>query len=279
MTAAAQCHMAELVNEGPCCPCAVGDHRMDEDMRHPVIGCLVPQAGRPTDTQIRVGRGARTWSKSGRQWLTMAAEPSLARPAEDSVALDGVEGGDGETGDEGIYPSSRPACKPMRRARDDPDRRCTTGPRRGGAASWARTRTGPPVIDGTNAPSRGPISEAPVLVHFIRIGPAGRLRSDQVADINRNARPASPESAIPVADCPVAGTTCASMREQGDQTRQATTAKVCLDLAKSGRFTVPVLSIAGFNRPLLALSTICRCPSRSKERSWPRNRGNLANVG
>src|SRR6476619_7422408 len=61
--------------------------------------------------------------------------------------------------------------------------------------------------------------------------------------------------------------------------RQATTAKVCLDLAKSGRFTVPVLSTAGFNRPLLALSTICRCPSRSKERSWPRNRGNLANVG
>jgi hypothetical protein len=61
--------------------------------------------------------------------------------------------------------------------------------------------------------------------------------------------------------------------------RQATTAKVCLDLAKSGRFTVPVLSTAGFNRPLLALSTICCCPSRSKERSWPRNRGNLANVG
>ena len=61
--------------------------------------------------------------------------------------------------------------------------------------------------------------------------------------------------------------------------RQATTAKVCLDLAKSGRFTVSVLSTAGFNLPLLALSTICRCPSRSKERSWPRNRGNLANVG
>jgi hypothetical protein len=69
------------------------------------------------------------------------------------------------------------------------------------------------------------------------------------------------------------------MREQSDQMRQATTAKVCLDLAKSGRFTVPVLSTAGFNRPLLALSTICRCPSRSKERSCPRNRGNLANVG
>jgi hypothetical protein len=38
--------------------------------------------------------------------------------------------------------------------------------------------------------------------------------------------------------------TCASMREEGDQMRQAMTAKVCLDLAKSGRFTVPVLSTA-----------------------------------
>ena len=83
----------------------------------------------------------------------------------------------------------------------------------------------------------------------------------------------------PVADRPVAGTACASMREQRDQMRQVTAAKVCLDLAKSARFTVPVLSTAGFDRPLLAFGTICRCPSRSKERSWPRNRGNLVNVG
>jgi hypothetical protein len=48
---------------------------------------------------------------------------------------------------------------------------------------------------------------------------------------------------------------------------------------KSARFTVPVLSTAGFNRLLLAFGTICRCPSRSKERSRPRNRGNLVNVG
>jgi hypothetical protein len=68
------------------------------------------------------------------------------------------------------------------------------------------------------------------------------------------------------------------MSEQWDKMRQATTAKVCLDLAKSARFIVSVLSTASFNRPLLALSTICRCPSRSKERSWPRNRGHLANV-
>jgi hypothetical protein len=49
--------------------------------------------------------------------------------------------------------------------------------------------------------------------------------------------------------------------------------------AKSESFTVPVLSTAGFNHPLLALSTICRCPRQSKERSWPRNRRNLADVG
>src|SRR6516165_12506100 len=82
----------------------------------------------------------------------------------------------------------------------------------------------------------------------------------------------------PVADRPTAGTACASMSEQRDQMRQATSAKVCLDLAKSARFIVSALSTASFNRPLLALSTICRCPSRSKERSWPRNRGHLANV-
>jgi hypothetical protein len=75
------------------------------------------------------------------------------------------------------------------------------------------------------------------------------------ADVRRN----------PVADRPAAGTACASMRERSDQMRQATTAKACHDLAKSGRFTVSVLSTAGFNRTLLALSTICRCPSRSKE--------------
>jgi len=81
----------------------------------------------------------------------------------------------------------------------------------------------------------------------------------------------------PVADRPTAGTACASMSGQRDQMRQAT-AKVCLDLAKSARFIVSVLSTASFNRPLLELSTICRCPNRSKERSWPRNRGHLANV-
>ena len=37
--------------------------------------------------------------------------------------------------------------------------------------------------------------------------------------------------------------------------RQAATAKVCLDPAKSARFSVPVLSTAGFDRLLLTLST------------------------
>src|SRR6516162_5304879 len=97
--------------------------------------------------------------------------------------------------------------------------------------------------------------------------PNGRNRG-ATADVRR----------YPVADRPTAGTACASMSEQRDQMRQATSAKVCLDLAKSARFIVSALSTASFNRPLLALSTICRCPSRSKERSWPRNRGHLANV-
>jgi hypothetical protein len=47
--------------------------------------------------------------------------------------------------------------------------------------------------------------------------------------------------------------------------RQARTAKVCIDLAKSARFTVPVPSTVGFDRLLLTLSTICRCPIRSTE--------------
>jgi hypothetical protein len=43
--------------------------------------------------------------------------------------------------------------------------------------------------------------------------------------------------------------------------RQATTAKVGLDLAKSARFTVPVPSTVGFDRLLLTLSTIVPLPN------------------
>jgi len=40
-----------------------------------------------------------------------------------------------------------------------------------------------------------------------------------------------------------------------------------------------VLSNAVFDRQLLANARFCRCPSRSKRRSWLRNRQKLANVG
>src|SRR5215472_15501248 len=87
--------------------------------------------------------------------------------------------------------------------------------------------------------------------------PDGRNRG-ATADVRRH----------PVADRPAAGTTCASMREQKDQMRHATTAKVCLDLAKSERLTVLALSIMGFDYPLLALSTICYVQPAQKEQSW-----------
>ena len=43
--------------------------------------------------------------------------------------------------------------------------------------------------------------------------------------------------------------------------RQARTAKGCIDLAKSARFTVPVPSTVGFDRLLLTLSTIVPLPN------------------
>ena len=64
-----------------------------------------------------------------------------------------------------------------------------------------------------------------------------------------------------------------------DQIRQATTAKVCLDLTKSARFTVPVLSTAGFNRLLLAFGTICRLPEPVKGTIPAPKPWELVNVG
>ena len=49
----------------------------------------------------------------------------------------------------------------------------------------------------------------------------------------------------------------------------AQVAELICHLAKSARFTVPVPSTVGFDRLLLTLNTICRCPIRSTERSWP----------
>ena len=47
--------------------------------------------------------------------------------------------------------------------------------------------------------------------------------------------------------------------------RQMATAIVCLDPAKSALFHILVLSTAGFDHLLLALSAICHCPSGSKD--------------
>jgi hypothetical protein len=61
--------------------------------------------------------------------------------------------------------------------------------------------------------------------------------------------------------------------------RQATTAKVGLDLAKSARFTVPVPINRLLRSPFARTEHDCRCPIRSTERSCPKNSGNLTNVG
>jgi hypothetical protein len=61
--------------------------------------------------------------------------------------------------------------------------------------------------------------------------------------------------------------------------RQATTAKVCLDLAKSPRFTGPVPSTVGFDRLLLTLSTIAVAQFGQRNDPAPKNSGNLTNVG
>ena len=62
--------------------------------------------------------------------------------------------------------------------------------------------------------------------------------------------------------------------------RKATTAKVCLDLAKSARFTVPVPSTVGFDRLLLTLSTIVPLPNSVNGTILaPKTAGNLTNVG
>jgi hypothetical protein len=64
--------------------------------------------------------------------------------------------------------------------------------------------------------------------------------------------------------------------------QQTTTAEVLQELIKIGAKVVSHgrhVTFPGFDRPLLAATTICRCSRRSKARSWPRNRWNLANVG
>ena len=83
----------------------------------------------------------------------------------------------------------------------------------------------------------------------------------------------------PVADRPAAGTTCASMREQRDQMRRATTAKVCLDLAKSARLTVPGAINHRLQSSFARTEHDLLLPTPVKGTILVRNRGNLANVG
>lgn len=47
--------------------------------------------------------------------------------------------------------------------------------------------------------------------------------------------------------------------------------KMRLDAGKTMRISVSGPLTVGFERLFLALGAICRCPSRSKERSWPQN--------
>ena len=61
--------------------------------------------------------------------------------------------------------------------------------------------------------------------------------------------------------------------------RQATTAEVRFDTAKSARFSGSVSSTQRFAASLRAAGTIYPCPSRQKRDPWPRKGRNLANVG
>lgn len=104
----------------------------------------------------------------------------------------------------------------------------------------------------------------PVAIHVprdLRDLPDGRGRSP-ATDVRRN----------PVLDRPVAGTTRAGMRGPGRSNARATGGEACLDTGKTVRISVAVPSTAGFDRLLPATKAICRCPSRSKGRSWPQNR-------
>ena len=69
------------------------------------------------------------------------------------------------------------------------------------------------------------------------------------------------------------------MRSREVEVPRATEGEVCLDAGQSARVSVSVPSRARFDRPLLAPGVLCRCPGRSKVRCWPRNPGDLANVG
>ena len=102
----------------------------------------------------------------------------------------------------------------------------------------------------------------------LRHVPDGRGRS-LAADVRRH----------PVADRPAASDARLGMRDRRHQMRQATTAEVRFNAAKSTRFGGSVSSTQRFAASLRAAGRIYPCPSRQKRDPWPRKRRNLANVG
>jgi hypothetical protein len=75
----------------------------------------------------------------------------------------------------------------------------------------------------------------------------------------------------PVPDRPAASTSRVGMRGGEVKVQRATEGEACLDAGQSAHASVPVPARARFDRLLLCIGRICRCPSRSEARSWPRN--------
>jgi hypothetical protein len=71
---------------------------------------------------------------------------------------------------------------------------------------------------------------------------------------------------------PAAGAARVGMRGGEVKVQRATEGGACLDAGQSARASLSVPARARFDRLLLPLGTICRCPSRSEARSYPRNR-------
>jgi hypothetical protein len=77
---------------------------------------------------------------------------------------------------------------------------------------------------------------------------------------------------------PVAGTARISMTRAGPLATGTSEGEVCLRTSKSGALQRQSTSAGRLDRPWLAATTNCRCPSRWEALSRPRNRRNLANI-
>ena len=93
-------------------------------------------------------------------------------------------------------------------------------------------------------------------IRALRHLPSGRGRG-LAADVRQH----------PVADRPAAGAARPGMRDHRHQMRQAATAQVRLDTAKSARFSGSVPSTHRFAASMRAAGTIYPCPRRSETRS------------